>query len=152
MGRASVPQTYGEDNDLALGKAQVLRAGSDVTIVACGVEVYLALEAAERLSEQGIQAEVIDAFSIKPLDAETIVGSAARTGFVVTAEEHSVIGGLGSAVAELLCEHPGLLKRPLGRIGVQDRFGTSGGFDELFAEYRLDVQAICELVCAHVVQ
>jgi transketolase len=146
MGRANVSQIYSEADSFDLGKAQVLRQGSDVTIVACGIEVGFALEAAERLSEEGIEAEVIDAFSIKPLDAATILESAQRTGFVVTAEEHSVIGGLGAAVAEVLAEHPALLRKPLKRIGVQDRFGASGGFDELFREYGLDAQAIYDVV------
>jgi transketolase len=146
MGRANVPQIYGEADDFELGKARVLRSGEDVTIVACGVEVYLALEAADRLAAEGIQAEVIDAFSLKPLDAMTILDSARKTGFVITAEEHSVIGGLGAAVAELFAAWPGVLHRPLGFIGVQDRFGTSGDFNELFREYGLDSQAIYELV------
>ncbi|MDR1713430.1 MAG: transketolase family protein [Coriobacteriales bacterium] len=147
LGRANVPLLYeaSELEDFALGQARVLRQGSDVSIIACGVEVALALQAAELLAERGIRAEVIDAFSLKPLDEQLILESAARTGFVITAEEHSVIGGLGSAVAEVLAAHPGLVER-CERIGVQDRFGTSGGFDELFREYRLDAQAIFELV------
>jgi transketolase len=146
MGRMAVPQIYDDSTGFELGKARILRFGSDVTIVACGIEVYLALEAAQRLAEKGIEAEVIDAFSLKPLDAATILDSARKTGFVITAEEHSVIGGLGSATAELFAEHPTVLRKPLGRIGVQDRFGTSGNFDELFREYRLDAQAIYDLV------
>jgi transketolase len=147
MGRANVPRIYSDTEGFRLGGARVLRVGGDVTIVACGVEVSLALEAAERLAaKKGIQAEVIDAFSLKPLDGETILRSARKTGFVVTAEEHSVIGGLGAAVAELLAEHPDACHRPLRRIGVQDRFGSSGGFDELFREYGLDSQAIYDLV------
>jgi transketolase len=146
MGRASVSQIYDDVSGFELGKARVLRRGDDVSIIACGVEVSLALEAAKRLAAQGIEAEVIDAFSLKPLDAATILESARKTGFVVTAEEHSVIGGLGAAVAELFAQHPGVLSRPLGVIGVQDRFGTSGNFDELFREYSLDSQAICDLV------
>jgi transketolase len=146
MGRMAVPQVYDDSIGFELGGARVLRSGDDVTIVACGIEVYLALEAAQQLAEEGIQAEVIDAFSLKPLDETTILNSARKTGFVVTAEEHSVIGGLGSAVAELFAEYPAILRRPLGRIGVQDRFGTSGDFDELFREYRLDAQAIYDLV------
>jgi transketolase len=146
LGRVAVPQVYPDADGFALGRARVVRPGSDVTIVACGIEVPLALEAAERLAGEGLQAEVIDAFSLKPLDEATILSSARRTGFVITAEEHSVIGGLGSAVAELLAQHPGILHRPLGRIGVQDRFGTSGDFDELFREYALDAQAMVELV------
>ncbi|MDR1082888.1 MAG: transketolase family protein [Coriobacteriales bacterium] len=151
MGRAAVPQLYddgaGFEKGFELGKARVVRTGADVTIVACGVEVHLALTAAEQLASQGVQAEVIDAFSLKPLDDETILKSARKTGCVLTAEEHSIIGGLGSAVAELLAQYPNVLNKPLKRLGVQDRFGTSGEFDELFKEYSLDAQAISQAVC-----
>ncbi|MDR3036922.1 MAG: transketolase family protein [Coriobacteriales bacterium] len=146
MGRAPVAQTYGDTSGFALGKACILREGCDVTIVACGVEVGLALDAAEQLAERGVEAEVIDAFCLKPLDGQAILTSVEKTGAVVTAEEHSVIGGLGSAVAELLAEHPGLARASLRRVGVQDRFGTSGEFDELFGEYGLDAQAIRDCV------
>jgi transketolase len=146
MGRANLEQLYQTTDGFALGGARVLRAGSDVSIVACGVEVGIALKAAEDLAVQGISAEVIDAFSIKPLDYQTILQSAQKTGFVITAEEHSVIGGLGEAVAALLAEHPGIIRKPLARIGVQDTFGTSGEFDELFSAYSLDAQAIMRIV------
>jgi transketolase len=146
MGRANVPQIYPDASGFDSGRARILRQGSDATIVACGVELGFALEAAEQLASEGIQAEVIDAFSIKPLDNATILDSARRTGFVITAEEHSVIGGLGAAVAELLGAHPGVLRKPLRHIGVQDRFGTSGDFRELFREYGLDTQAIHDVV------
>ncbi|MDR1184178.1 MAG: transketolase family protein [Coriobacteriales bacterium] len=146
MGRANVPQIYPDASGFDSGKAYILRQGNDVTIVACGVEVAFALEAAEQLAAEGIQAEVIDAFSIKPLDDTTILNSARKTGFVLTAEEHSVIGGLGAAVAELLGAYPGILRKPLKHIGVQDRFGTSGDFEELFREYGLDTQAIHDVV------
>jgi transketolase len=141
MGRASVPCVYDEGIELEMGRAYVLREGSDVTIVACGVEIDEALKAADALAEQGISAEVIDAFCVKPLDAETILASVGKTGCVVTAEEHSVIGGLGGAVAELLAEeHPA----PLVRVGMRDVFGTSGEFEELMREFELDAQAIVE--------
>jgi transketolase len=146
MGRAAVEQIYKSTEGFVLGKARVLREGTDVSIIACGLEVGCALQAAENLAERGISAEVIDAFSIKPLDEETILTSARKTGFVVTAEEHSVIGGLGEAVAALLAENPGVSRRPLARIGVHDCFGTSGEFEELFSDYGLDAQAIERLV------
>jgi transketolase len=148
MGRAPVPVLYdaGELDDFALGKARVVREGGDVTIVACGVEVDQALKAASILADKGIAAEIIDVFSVKPLDDATILASVRKTGALVTAEEHSIIGGLGGAVAELMAEHPGLLSKPMQRIGVRDRFGTSGGFVELFREYRLDAQAIHDVV------
>jgi transketolase len=146
MGRANVSQIYPDASGFDSGKARILRQGEDVTIVACGVEVAFALASAEQLATEGVQAEVIDAFSIKPLDNATILDSARKTGFVLTAEEHSVIGGLGAAVAELLGSHPGVLRKPLRHIGVQDRFGTSGEFEELFREYGLDTQAIHDAV------
>jgi len=151
MGRANVPIIYDDKAaaSLALGSAQILREGSDVTLIACGVEVDQALQAAELLAQEGISAEVIDAFSIKPLDEVTILASVQKTGAVVTCEEHSIIGGLGSAVAELFAEQPepgSLLRKPLKRIGVLDRFGTSGELEELFKEYSLDADAICAAV------
>lgn len=143
MGRASVPCVYEEGCELELGGSRIMREGGDVTVVACGVEVNEAMIAAEKLAEEGISVEVIDAYSVKPLDEETILASAKKTGRVVTAEEHSVIGGLGSAVAELLCEkHP----VPLARIGVKDVFGTSGEFEELMAHFGLDSDSIVAAV------
>ncbi|MEG1562065.1 MAG: transketolase C-terminal domain-containing protein [Raoultibacter sp.] len=143
MGRAEVPCVYDEGYKMELGGSSVLREGSDVSIIACGVEVNEALIAADMLAEQGISAEVIDAFSIKPLDEASILASAAKTGFVVTAEEHSVIGGLGSAVCELLAEK---LPCPCKRIGMQDVFGTSGSFEELLVHFDMDGAAIVEAV------
>lgn len=141
MGRASVPCVYDADVKLELGRANVLREGSDVTIAACGVEIDEALKAADALAERGISAEVIDAFSIKPLDEECILASVRKTGCIVTAEEHSVIGGLGGAVAETLAEN---LPAPLVRVGMCDCFGTSGEMAELMREFELDAQAIVE--------
>ncbi|WP_303248959.1 transketolase family protein [uncultured Slackia sp.] len=141
MGRASVPCVYDADVKLELGRANVLREGSDVTIAACGVEIDEALKAADALAERGISAEVIDAFSIKPLDEECILASVRKTGCIVTAEEHSVIGGLGGAVAETLAEN---LPAPLVRVGMRDCFGTSGEMAELMREFELDAQAIVE--------
>lgn len=143
MGRASVPCVYDENTTFEVGRAKILREGSDVTVVACGVEIDEALKAADDLAEKGISAEVIDAFSIKPLDEETILASARKTGCVVTAEEHSVIGGLGGAVAELLSEK---LPLPLVRVGMRDCFGTSGEMAELMREFELDAQAIVSAV------
>ncbi|NPD31149.1 transketolase family protein [Eggerthellaceae bacterium zg-1084] len=143
MGRASVPSVYAPDVQLELGRAYVLREGTDVTIVACGVEVEQALKAADALEARGVSAEVIDAFSIKPLDADTIVASARKTGRVVVAEEHSVIGGLGSAVAEALaCACP----TPMRFVGMDDCFGKSGEFEELMSYFGLDDAAIVEAV------
>ena len=143
MGRASVPCVYEPGCTLEIGGSRMLREGSDVTIIACGVEVNEALIAADHLAEEGIQAEVIDAYSVKPLDEAAILASAAKTGRVVVAEEHSVIGGLGAAVCALLSE-----KQPTrtALVGVRDQFGTSGEFEELMRHFGLDAQAIEEAV------
>ena len=143
MGRATVPCVYADDVELELGRAYVLREGTDVTIVANGVEIREALVAADLLTEQGISAEVIDAFSVKPLDEETILASAEKTGCVVVAEEHSQYGGLCSAVSELLAT-----KRPTPCefVAMKDRFGKSGEFQELMAYFKLDAAAIVEAV------
>ncbi len=143
MGRASVPCVYADDVELEVGRAYVLREGSDASLIACGVEVEQALKAADLLAEEGISVEVIDAFSIKPLDEETILASIAKTGCAVVAEEHSVMGGLGSAVAETLAQkHPA----PLALIGMRDAFGKSGEFEELMEYFNLDAKAIVEAV------
>lgn len=134
LGRAAVPVIYGDDYTFELGKARVLREGTHVTLAACGVMVEQALAAADELELEGIHAEVIDVSTIKPLDAGTIVASALKTGAVVTCEEHSIIGGLGSAVAEVLGEHAPV---PLARVGVRDVFGTSGEPAELMAHFGL---------------
>jgi transketolase len=143
MGRASVPCVYEEGVELALGGAYVLREGTDVTIAACGVEVEQALKAAGILEQEGISAEVIDAFSIKPLGTDVIFASVEKTGCIVTAEEHSICGGLGSAVAEALsCACP----VPLERVGMKDQFGKSGSYEELSAYYHMDASGIVEAV------
>lgn len=128
-----------------MGKGIVMREGTDVTIVACGLMVSEALDAAEALASEGISAEVINMHTVKPIDADLIVKSAAKTGHVVTVEEHSVIGGLGSAVADVLCEQA---PTPLVKIGVQDVFGESGPGAELLHVYGLDAAHIAETVRA----
>lgn len=148
LGRASVPMVYAADAAFELGRASVVREGSDVTIVACGVELREALAAADELAGQGIRAEVIDAFSVEPLDAETILASVRKTGCVVTAEEHSVHGGLGEAVAHLLVEQCPV---PCEMVGMRGSFGKSGEFEELLGYFHLDAAAIAEAankVCA----
>lgn len=143
MGRAAVPAVYAPDVELEIGRAYVLREGSDVTIVACGTEIAEALEAAETLAGQGISAEVIDAFCVKPLDAETIAASARKTGAVVVAEEHSIRGGLCSAVAEALAESAPV---PCRFVAMRDIFGKSGSYEELQVHYGLDDTAIVDAV------
>ncbi len=143
MGRASVPAVYADGVELELGRAYVLREGTDVTIVAAGVEVEQALIAADELAEQGISAEVIDAFSVKPLDEATIVASAKKTGAVVVAEEHSIHGGLCAQVAQALAQ---AYPVPMAFVAMEDRFGKSGEFEELLAYFGLDSKAIVKAV------
>lgn len=134
LGRVGAPQVHPDGFELELGRAYVLREGTDVTLAACGFMVSEALAAADLLAADGISAEVIDVASIKPLDADTIIASARKTGAVVTCEEHSIIGGLGSAVAEVLAENA---PTKLVRVGVKDVFGTSGEPAELMAHFGL---------------
>lgn len=144
FGRANIPIINDrEDYHFELGKGQLLREGKDVTIVATGLMVNSSLEAAKKLAEEGISAEVINIHTIKPLDEEMVAASARKTGRVVTVEEHSVIGGLGSAVCEALSS-----KAPTKvlRIGVQDVYGESGSADELLAKYRLDKDGVYQQV------
>lgn len=141
LGRESVVGVYADDCEFELGGAHVLREGSDVTIVACGLEAAEALQAADALADAGVSAEVVDAFSIKPLDEETILASARKTGCVVTAEEHSVYGGLGEAVSHLLAEKEPM---PCEMVGMRDRFGKSGAYAELKRLFELDCEGIAE--------
>jgi len=141
LGRAPVPVIYGEGQEFAIGKAQTVRAGNDVTIITCGIMVSRALAAAGALADQGISARVLDMHTVKPLDIDAVVAAAAETGAIVTAEEHSIIGGLGGAVCEAVCEsHPA----PVVRVGVRDQFGKSGKPDELLAAYGLTSDEIAE--------
>lgn len=134
LGRAAVPQVHPDDFEFELGRAYVLREGADVTLAACGVMVAEALAAGDLLAQEGISAEVIDVASVKPLDEATLVASARKTGAVVTCEEHSVIAGMGSAVAELLSQKA---PTPMALVGVRDVFGTSGDPAELMAHFGL---------------
>ena len=140
FGRLAVPVVNdAEDFEFEIGKGIVMREGTDVTIVACGLMVQSALEAAERLATDGISAEVIDMHTIKPIDADLIVESAKKTGRVVTCEEHSVIGGLGSAVCDVLAER---LPVPVRKLGVNDVFGESGPAVDLLHRYGLDADGV----------
>lgn len=139
LGRTSFADIYPEDFDFTVGKANVLREGTDVTIAACGVEVSEALKAAATLEAEGVSAEVIDVATIKPLDVETLVASVSKTGRIVTCEEHSVLGGMGSAVSEVLSE---ACPVPTRRIGVADVFGTSGEPAELMEHFGLTADNI----------
>ena len=141
LGRADMPVIFDEDVKFEIGKARLLRSGSDVTLIGTGQMVSLCLDAAEALEKEGISADVIDMSTIKPLDIDAIYESVTKTGCVVTAEEHSVIGGLGSAVSEFLSEN---FPCPLTRIGTRDTFGESGEPDELFKKYGLTAEDIIE--------
>lgn len=146
LGRNAVPVINDRpDYEFELGKGIVLKEGTDVTIIATGIVVESAMEAAKRLEEEGISAEVINIHTIKPLDDELVIASAKKTGKVVTVEEHSVIGGLGSAVCDTLCRY-----NPVHvlKIGVQDEFGTSASASVLMKEYKLDADGVYEQVKA----
>ena len=144
FGRAAVPVINDRpDYRFEIGRGAVVRQGTDVTIVATGICVDSALGAAEKLAQEGISAEVVSICTIKPLDEEIILRSAKKTGKVVTVEEHSVIGGLGSAVCETLSAR---FPVPVKRLGMQDVFGESGSAAELLRKYRLDAEGVYESV------
>lgn len=140
FGRAAVPVINDKPGyKFEIGKGSIVREGSDVTIVATGICVDSALGAAEKLAAEGISAEVVSICTIKPLDEEIIIKSAKKTGKVVTVEEHSVIGGLGSAVCDCLsANHPTLVKK----LGMQDVFGESGSAAALVQKYGLDAEGV----------
>lgn len=142
FGRMAVPVVYdAEGFKYEIGKGIVAREGTDVTIIACGLMVGRSLDAAEALAEKGISARVIDMHTIKPLDRELVLKAARETGAIVTAEEHSVFGGLGSAVAETVCE---CCPVPVLRVGVNDQFGRSGKAAEVLDVYGLNAACVAE--------
>jgi transketolase len=148
FGRLAVPVINDvPDYKFEIGKGRVLREGTDITIFATGLEVSESLEAAKLLEADGISAEVINIHTIKPLDTELVIASAKKTGKVVTVEEHSILGGLGSAVCETLCAE---VPTKVLRIGVEDRFGESGPALELIHKYELDAEGIYKKVKAFV--
>ena len=139
FGRLAVPRVFDENYKFEIGKAVTLREGSDVTIIATGLMVNEAIEAAKTLEAEGISVELINMHTIKPLDKEAVVKAAKKTGCIVTAEEHNIIGGLGSAVAEAVAEECPV---PVIRVGVNDEFGKSGPAVELLHLYGLDAENI----------
>jgi transketolase len=143
LGRSAVPVNYQETDEIVIGKANLLKEGTDVTIIATGIMVYDALQAAEQLAAQGITARVLDMHTIKPLDGEAILKAAEETKFIVTAEEHSVIGGLGGAVSEYLALHR---PTPMAFVGQHDTFGESGKPDELKQKYGMTAEDIVKAV------
>lgn len=141
LGRSAVPTVTDPDADFVIGKGKLLREGTDVTLIACGMMVAVALDAAELLAAEGVNAAVIDMSTIKPIDRALICEWAEKTGVVVTAEEHNIIGGLGSAVSEVLAlECP----TPLEMVGVEDVFGESGTAAALVEKYGLTKEHIAE--------
>lgn len=144
LSRAEVPIIFDDNYDFELGKGNLIQEGSDVTIIANGVMVSKALEAVKTLENEGINAELIEMASVKPIDEEMIVKSAKKTKAVITAEEHNVIGGLGSAVAEVLAKNS--IGKPLAMVGVEDTFAETGAYEELLAKYGLSVDNIVEKV------
>jgi len=147
LARLKIPVITTPDQLFAIGKANMLRDGKDATVIACGVMVSSALEAAETLSKEDINVTVVNSHTIKPLDSRTIIEQAKKTGAVVTAEEHLLAGGLGSAVVEVLAQNCPV---PMEMVGIKDRFGQSGEPDELLKEYHLTsddvVQAVKKVV------
>lgn len=139
LGRLAVPVLFDETYQFEIGKGVLLREGSDVTIIATGLMVGEALEAAKRLEQEKIQARVVNIHTIKPLDTELIAQSAAKTGAIVVAEEHNILGGLGAAVAETVCERCPV---PVLRVGVEDTFGRSGPAKKLLEIYGLTAEHI----------
>lgn len=141
--RDPVPVIYAPDSEFTIGKGVCLRPGADVSLIAIGDLVSVALEAADRLAARGLSAEVIDMHTLKPLDGELVVRSAAKTRRVVAIEDHQVNGGLGSAVAEVLGEN---LPTPMRRIGLRDTFAESGEYRLLLKKYLLDAPAVVRAV------
>lgn len=139
-GRPKVDPIYDSAYRFELGKANTLRAGTDVTLIACGIMVGVALQAAEVLASEGVSARVLDMATIKPVDRDAVLAAARETGAIVTAEEHQTHGGLGTQVARVLAEE---LPTPIGFVGV-DRYGTSGKWDELLGYFGLTPQRIAQ--------
>lgn len=143
FGREAVPVITDENSPFELGKASIVREGKDVTLFANGAMVYEGLQAAEMLAKENIDLQVVNLHTVKPLDTETVIACAKKTGVVVTAEEHQVAGGMGSAVAECLIQNYPV---PMRMIGIQDTFGESGQPQELMEKYGLTAQRIYDEV------
>ncbi len=146
IGRANAPLLYSKEDlrDLEIGKGLIVKDGSDVSIIACGTMVDQAVDASEQLGKEGVSVRVVDMHTIKPLDEKLVLKCARGTNAIVTVEEHSVIGGLGGAVSEVLAENGAFV--PFKRIGVQDMFCESGEPDELFDKYGLSTAHIIKTV------
>lgn len=143
LGRAKFPIVFSDDYDFKIGKGVILREGNDATIIAIGLMVFEALQAADELKKEGIQTRVINMSTVKPIDKDIIIQAANETKAIVTCEEHSIIGGLGSAVAEVLSENCPV---PMKRIGVKDKFGLSGTPDKLLERFEMKASHIAKAV------
>lgn len=142
IGREKIPQIYSNERDIemfTLGKANTLRDGNSITLVSCGEMVYHTLEAAKILSKDGIEARVLDMATVKPFDEEAIIKAAKETGAIVTIEEHSINGGLGATVSQIVCEHHPI---PVKTLGFPDEYLVTGNSLELFAHYGLNAEGI----------
>ena len=140
LSRDVYPDLYDEDFKFEMGKGAVVREGSDVTVIACGLMVHKAMEAAELMAAKGVSVRVVDMYSIKPIDKELIIKCAKETGAIVTAEEHNIYGGLGGAVAEVLAW--GGCAAPTEFVGIQDTFTESGKYTDLLAKYGVDANGV----------
>ena len=143
FGRLAVPVIYDEGHTVEIGKGSVICEGTDVTIIATGLMVSIALEANETLKAEGISARIVNMPCIKPIDAELIKECAEKTGLIVTCEEHNIIGGMGSAVAEVVCESKPV---PVVRVGVNDTYGKSGKAQDLIPVFGLDAVSVANRV------
>ena len=142
--RDAFPDVYQPGETFEEGKGRIVREGTDATVIGCGIMVGNALKAAEELEKEGISLRVVDMFCIKPLDKELVARCAKETGAIISAEEHSIIGGLGGAVAEALAETG--IGAPMGFVGMQDRHGECGPYSKLLEKYGLDAAAIARKV------
>ena len=144
LSRDTFPDVYAPDEIFEDGKGKIVREGSDVTVIACGILVGFAAEAADELAKEGVSVRVADIICLKPIDADLVVDCAKKTGAIVTAEEHSVLGGLGGAVCETLCEAGAAV--PVTRVGIKDRHAECGPYKKLLAKYGLDKQAVINAI------
>ena len=134
LGRSGVPVITKEDEPFTVGKARVMRDGKDLTIFACGQMVYESMLACDELAKEGINARLVNLHTPKPIDRDAIISAARQTGAIVTVEEHTLAGGFGSAIAEVVCQTAPV---PMKMVGVRDKFGVSGEADELFEYFGL---------------
>ena len=144
LSREAFPDLYGEDARFELGRGAIVRDGSDVTVIACGLLVHKAIEAADALDAKGVSVRVVDMYSVKPIDSELILRCAKETGAIVTAEEHTIYGGLGGAVAEVLAY--GGAAAPTEFVGTRDTFTESGKYADLLHKYGLDADGVAAAI------